>query len=99
GDRLPAFVLGQQVAADYSCSDGTGSGIAFCAGPVPSGAPIDTTTVGVHAFSVQAGDFAHNLVSVSRAYGVVYPFEGFAAPLVLRRDDGSSHRANVRFTK
>ena len=83
GDRLPAFVLGQQVAADYSCSDGTGSGIAFCAGPVPSGARIDTTTVGVHAFSVRAGDFAHNLVSVSRAYGVVYPFEGFAAPLVL----------------
>lgn len=80
-DRLPTYVLGQQVTGDYSCSDGTGSGVAFCAGPVSSGTLVDTSTVGTHAFTVRASDAAHNLVTVARPYQVVYPFDGFAAPL------------------
>ena len=35
------YAVGQQVAADYSCSD-DGSGIASCVGSVANGAPLDT---------------------------------------------------------
>jgi hypothetical protein len=81
GDRLPTYLVGQQVLADYSCSDGAGSGLAFCSAPVASGVPIDTSTVGTHTFTVLADDFAHNVVSLTRRYDVVYPFEGFSPPL------------------
>jgi hypothetical protein len=79
GDRLPTFVLGQVVRADYSCADN--GRLAFCAGPVASGAPLDTSSVGVHAFTVTAQDSWHNVTSVSRPYAVVYAFDGFSTPL------------------
>src|SRR5207249_1265426 len=40
-----SYLLNQAVSANYSCSDG-GSGVATCAGKVPSGAAIDTSAVG-----------------------------------------------------
>jgi hypothetical protein len=68
---------GQRIAADYSCADeANGSGPASCAGPVPSGAPIDTATPGQKTFTVTAQDNAGNVASLARTYTV-------AAPVVL----------------
>jgi len=44
--------------------------------------PIDTSTVGPHTFRVDARDSSGNVASVTRAYSVVYDFDGFFAPLV-----------------
>jgi hypothetical protein len=82
GDRLPVYTVGQIVSADYSCSDGSGSGVVACAGDVPAGSPLNTSTVGTHAFTVVATDAAHNSTTATRAYQVVYAFDGFASPLV-----------------
>jgi hypothetical protein len=79
GDRVATYTLGQVVLSDYACSDN--GLLAWCAGPVSSGAAIDTRTVGSHTFTVSAEDFGHNTTSVDRSYAVIYPFDGFSAPL------------------
>ena len=67
------YTLNQVVHADYTCTD-TGSGIRDCAGPVPNGAPIDTSTLGLHGFSVGAEDRAGNSSDpTSTQYTVVAP--------------------------
>lgn len=66
---------GTTVAASYSCGDEPGgSGLAGCHGPVPSGSAIDTSTPGVHSFTVTAADNAGNAASQTVDYVV------FAAP-------------------
>lgn len=46
---------GQVVLAGYRCQDPAGApGIAACAGTVANGSPIDTSTLGSHAFTVGA---------------------------------------------
>lgn len=75
------YVLGQQVAVDFSCSDPNGSGVHFCGGDAPDGSPLDTSTVGVHSFAVEAYDHADNEIEVTHTYRVVYPFAGFFSPL------------------
>ena len=75
------YRLNQAVAASYSCSDG-GSGVASCAGPVASGANIDTSTAGTRTFTVTATDNVGNASSQSVTYTVVaYQFSGFLAPV------------------
>jgi hypothetical protein len=59
----------QAVNAAYSCSD-SGSGLASCAGPVPSGALLDTSLPGPHTFTVIATDAAGNASTASVAYRV-----------------------------
>jgi len=54
-----AYSIGQAVAASYTCSDG-GSGIAACTGTVAAGAPVDTSSAGVHSFTVDATDLVGN---------------------------------------
>ena len=49
------YTLNQVVTASYACTDG-GSGVATFSGPVPSGGSIDTSTVGIHCFTVNAVD-------------------------------------------
>jgi alpha-tubulin suppressor-like RCC1 family protein len=67
------YALNQVVPASYSCTDEPGgSGVASCAGPVASGSPIDTATVGSKTFTVQASDNAGNTVSQSVMYTVAY---------------------------
>jgi hypothetical protein len=45
----------QVVHANYTCTDSVkGPGIASCVGTVPNGSPIDTSTPGVHTFTVTA---------------------------------------------
>jgi sugar lactone lactonase YvrE len=58
------------VVAFYTCSD-TASGVAACAGPVPSGMPIETSALGDVAFAVIASDDAGNTTSLSVTYTVV----------------------------
>jgi hypothetical protein len=49
------YAVGQVVPASYSCADGTGGlGIATCTGNVANGAPVDTSTLGTHTFTVTA---------------------------------------------
>jgi hypothetical protein len=63
-----------------------------CAGPVASGAPIDTSTPGPHTFTVTATDVAFTVVggalvsdpntaTATTHYGVAYPFAGFQRPI------------------
>ena len=74
-------MAGQSVAADLACTDETnGSGIARCAGPVASGALIDTSTVGDKTFTVDAADAAGNGSKVSHTYKVVPAVASAARP-------------------
>jgi WD40-like Beta Propeller Repeat len=81
--RLPhftdrAFLLGQQVATDFSCADEPGgSGLALCEGA----ASLDTATAGSKTFFVYARDAAGNETLESRGYDVVYDWSGFTSPL------------------
>jgi hypothetical protein len=73
-----AFLLGQQVATDFSCADAPGgSGLAVCEGA----AMLDTATVGAKTFSVYARDAAGNETLENRGYDVVYPWNGFLSPV------------------
>jgi hypothetical protein len=75
------YQLNQAVTASYSSSDG-GSGVATCAGPVPSGTALDTSTAGSKTFTVTATDNVGNTSSQSVSYAVVaYNFSGFLAPV------------------
>jgi N-acetylneuraminic acid mutarotase len=65
------YLLNQSVAASYACAPGSAS-IATCAGPVASGAPIDTGSVGTKSFTVQASDSSGNTSSQSVTYTVSY---------------------------
>ena len=66
------YSLGQVVNAAYSCQDEPGgSGLATCAGPVPSGSAIDTGTAGTKSFAVNATDVAGNPSSASVGYEVL----------------------------
>jgi trimeric autotransporter adhesin len=68
------YTQGQSVAASYACSDPDGpADIAGCAGPVASGAPIDTANTGPHSFTVTATDQAGNSSSAVAGYTVVAP--------------------------
>jgi len=65
-----AYMKDDVVLADYACADEEGgSGVASCAGPVPSGQPIDMTPGG-HSFTVTATDNAGNTSSVTHSYVV-----------------------------
>jgi len=65
------YLLGQTVAADYSCTDG-GSGVASCNGSVANGANINTATVGLNSFTVNSADNVENNSSAVASYTVAY---------------------------
>jgi hypothetical protein len=68
------FVLGQSVPSDYGCTEEAGgTGLASCAGPVPSGEAVDTSSVGEKTFTVTSSDVGGNTASLSRTYTVVAP--------------------------
>lgn len=64
-----AYKRGAAVTARYACSD-EGAGIASCAGPVASGAAIDTATAGEQTFTVVARDRLGNVASRTVSYVV-----------------------------
>ena len=53
-----SYVLDKPVAAAYKCTDnGSGqSGLDTCVGTVANGANIDTSTIGLHTFTVTTLD-------------------------------------------
>jgi hypothetical protein len=76
------YLLNEVVLADYSCEDeADGSGLASCDGDVESGQPIDTSSVGVRSFTVNAADDAGNDDTLTHTYSVVYDFDGFYNPV------------------
>jgi photosystem II stability/assembly factor-like uncharacterized protein len=66
--------------ASYKCADKQ-SGLASCVGSVPNGTPINTSTIGMHSFTVTATDVAGNTTTVTHHYTVQYAFNGFFAPV------------------
>jgi Protein of unknown function (DUF1565) len=65
------YTRGQAVHASYACTDPDGAAdVASCSGPVASGAPIDTSTTGPHAFTVTATDKAGNRATRTTTYTV-----------------------------
>lgn len=67
------YTLGQAVTAIYSCTPQEGSGLVECAGPVANGAPLDTSTLGQHAFTVDAEDTESGTSSKTVNYTVLAP--------------------------
>ena len=65
------YTAGQNVTAAYSCEGGGVATIVSCTGDVPLGASVDTSTVGVHSFSVTALDSAGHSSSKTVSYTVV----------------------------
>jgi hypothetical protein len=61
---------GDVVPASYTCADQGGSGLATCNGTVPTGSPIDTSTLGTKTFTVNATDGAGNPASQTVTYTV-----------------------------
>ena len=63
------FLQNSQQIADYSCAD-VGLGLESCTGNVADGAPIDTSKIGYHTFTVTATDKAGNITTQSVEYVV-----------------------------
>ena len=64
-----SYTQGQVVNASYSCTPAEGA--KTCAGPVANGAPVDTSTVGSHSFTVNAEDAEGAKASKTVSYTVV----------------------------
>ena len=81
-----AYSLHETVTAQYSCDDDTDPA-PTCQGSVPSGAAIDTSSLGAHTFTVATSDAAGNTASTTVQYTVVAPppaeygAAGFFAPV------------------
>jgi len=63
----------QSVLAAYSCSAPAPYTVTRCAGPVANGTPIETSTVGIHSFTVEYEDSDGNKASASSVYRVASP--------------------------
>jgi len=74
------YVLGQAVAASYSCTDG-GSGVASCSGDIPNGVNINTSAAGMASLTVQSIDRAGNSASSVARYVVVSSISYKVCPL------------------
>jgi TolB protein len=65
------YELGADVRVDYSCADPNGTGVVFCSGDLPVGAPLDTRQAGTYTFHVVALDNSRNLGQAKATYTVV----------------------------
>ena len=74
------YLLNQVVNADWSVTDGNGTGVASESGTVPNGNQIDTSLVGEKTFEVTATDYAKNTVTTTVTYSV-YGFGGILPPI------------------
>jgi hypothetical protein len=84
------YTRGQVVRAVYACRDGTGApGIASCTGPVATGQPIDTTTVGRHIFTVTATSTDGQATNSTVTYTVQAPNNQFTVSHIKTHRSGS----------
>lgn len=65
------YELGSDVTVAYSCSDPGGSGVIFCSGDLPNGAPLDTSQTGTFRFAVTAADTAGHITETHITYTIV----------------------------
>lgn len=78
-----SYTFKQTILADWSATDAL-SGIDTKVGTVPSGTPIDTSSLGTKEFTVTATDLAGNSSEIIVSYDVVpYTFGGFGSPLTI----------------
>jgi hypothetical protein len=63
----------QRVRTSYSCTAGAGMSLVSCRGTTANGALINTSTVGLHSFSVTATQQDGQSATVTHAYRVVKP--------------------------
>lgn len=73
------FTQGQIADASFSCAAPTGATIIRCAGPVTADAPIDTSSLGAHVFTVGAIDSDGATATRSVKYTVT-PGHGSTGP-------------------
>jgi subtilase family serine protease len=66
------YTAGQALRTAYSCAAST-SGAPSCAGSLPSGASLDTATLGVHSVSVTATDANGVATTQTASYTIVAP--------------------------
>jgi hypothetical protein len=64
------FTPGEAVSAAYTCTAPSGITVTRCAGPVADGAPVETSTLGIHNFIVEAEDSAGDKASSLTVYRV-----------------------------
>src|SRR4029077_21051344 len=64
------YELESNLTIDYSCSDPGGSGVAYCQGDLPSGAPLDTRSPGIHKLNVTAVDTAGHVTQTDVTYTI-----------------------------
>jgi hypothetical protein len=84
------YALGQIVPAGYSCHDGVGApGISSCAGPVATGQPINTTTIGRHTFTVTATSTDRQTTNSTSTYTVQAPSNQFTVSRINTHRNGS----------
>ena len=62
------YAVGQSVTASYRCVPPTGGEITECNGPVASGTAIDTSSEGIHSFTVSGKDSAGQSFSRTSVY-------------------------------
>jgi 6-phosphogluconolactonase len=86
------YFVGQAVTSDYSCSDTDGT-VITCVGDVAVGAPIDTATVGEHAFTVTATDNDGGIGTATTTYKV-HPIVGICRATALQVFGASAATSN-----
>ena len=79
------YFLGSSVLASYDCSSVSGAHVTSCTGPVPTGSPFDTSSIGSHTFAVTATDENGRTAMRTYAYTVIYDFKGFESPVVANQ--------------
>ncbi len=78
------YAPGQVVDADYSCADDpVGPGIARCIGTVADGTAIDTSSLGVHSFTVTATSIDGQATTVTNTYVVSATAGQFGSPVPI----------------
>ena len=95
GAAIPVYALAQSVKVAYGCTDGM-SGVVNCTGKdgttaKATGAALDTSTPGLHVFTVQSTDVAGNVSTKAFQYRVSY-----AICLKVRPGAGEEHRLGGR---
>ena len=95
------LLLNAPAASSYVCGDSL-SGVQSCNGPVASGSPAGTSSVGSKQFTVNASDAAGNTASATHSYSVQYAFSGFsnpiaALPTINSANAGRTVPVNTRF--
>ena len=84
------YTRGQVIDASYGCREGTsGPGLSSCAGTVPAGAAIDTSTPGQHSFTVTALSRDDQRTTTTVSYTVVLPDNRFSISNVHTSSHGT----------